>query len=133
MKNETGEAFTEEIVVIDGVTAVRRRQINATHKKRSPYLHVPMECVTILASTNLSAGGWPLALWIIWYHRVSSGEAAAVTAAFAKRAGLATRSARRCAVAALEATGLFEVTRRGNMALGISLGAQLKSALQEKG
>jgi hypothetical protein len=131
MKNNPDKNFIEETVVIDGVTAVRRRKAKFSEGKRSPYLHVPMECMSILANADLPPSGWKLAIWILWHHRVSSGEAATISATFANRAGLTTRATRRYAVDALEETGLFDVIRKGKAAARINLGAKLKSALKK--
>ena len=132
MKKDTAKEFVEEEVVVDGVTAVRRRRVNVTPERQAPFLHVPMECVKILSTSSLPSAGWSLGLWIIWHYVVSSGGAAAVTTVFASRAGVPKRAARRHAVAALEATGLFEVTRKGRDAVRISPGPKLKAALKRK-
>lgn len=117
--------YVEDEVVIDGLLAVRRRKAPTTRKAKGHFLHVPMTCVTTLAEAEIPAKAWPLALWIIWHHMVSRGEAATVSAAFAKKAKIEGRSARRHAVNALEASGLFELNRHGREAVKLSLGSEL--------
>jgi hypothetical protein len=131
MKNNPDKSFIEETVIIDGVTAVRCRKAKFSDGKRSPYLYVPMKAMTILAEADIPPSGWKLVIWVLWHNRVSSGEATTVSATFAKRAGLNTRAARRYAVAALEATGLFDVIRKGKAAAKVTPGSQLKTMLKK--
>ena len=121
--------YIEEEVVIDGVPAIRRRQRQTVRKAQEPYLHISMGCVTALAAAGIPATAWPLALWVIWHHIVSSGCAASISTSFAARAGVDSRAARRHAVAALEASGLFQVSRTGTAAVQIALGPALKTLL----
>ena len=121
--------YIEEEVVIDGVSAVRRRHRQTVRKAREPYLHISMDCVTTLAVAGIPTTAWSLALWIIWHHMVSSGGAAPISATFAARAGIESRAARRHAVVALEASGLFHVSRTGTAAAQIALGPALKTLL----
>ena len=121
--------YIEEQVFIDGVSAIRRRKGSPVQKAREPYLYCPMQCVTALANAKIPASAWPLALWVIWHHVVSSGGAAPISAAFAARAGIDSRAARRHAVAALEASGLFQVSRTGTAAVQIALGHPIKTLL----
>jgi len=62
---------------------------------------------------------------------VSRGEEATVSAAFAKKAGIEGRSARRHAVNALEVSGLYELSRQGTEAVRVRLGHNLKSLLHQ--
>ena len=87
--------YVEEAIVVDGVLALRRRKIPAARKVREPYLHIPMSCVTALARAKIPSTAWPLALAVLQHHIVA-GRAAEVTAAFASRAGVGGRAARRC-------------------------------------
>lgn len=128
MKQVAAE-YIEEEVVIDGVPAIRRRQRQTIRKAREPYLHISMGCVTALAAAGIPATAWPLALWVIWHHMVSSGGAASMSTSFAARAGVNSRAARRHAVAALEASGLFQVSRTGTAAVQIGLGPALTTLL----
>ena len=121
--------YIEEQVVIEGVSAIRRRNSAPARKAHKPYLYLPMACVTALSKANLSATAWALALWVIRHHVVSSGGAAPISATFAARAGIDSRAARRHAVAALEASGLFNVSRTGTAAVQIALGPPLKILL----
>ena len=121
--------YIEEEVFIDGVSAVRRRKGSPHRKAHKPYLYLPMECVAALGNANLSSTAWPLALWVIWHHMVSPGGAAPISATFAARAGIESRAARRHAVVALEASGLFHVSRTGTAAVQIALGPALKTLL----
>ena len=122
-------SYIEEEVVVDGVPAIRRRQRQTVRKAQEPYLHITMGCVTALAAAGISATAWPLALWVIWHHIVSSGCAASISTSFAARAGVDSRAARRHAVAALEASGLFQVSRTGTAAVQVALGPALKTLL----
>jgi len=122
--------YIEEEVVVDGVPAIRRRQRQTVRKVREPYLHTPMACVTALAAAGIPATAWPLALWVIWHHMVSSGGAAIISTSFAARAGIASRAARRHAVGALETSGLFQVSRTGTAAVQIALAPPLKVLLR---
>ena len=121
--------YIEEEVIIDGVSAIRRRQRQTVRTAREPYLHISMGCVTALAAAGIPATAWPLALWVIWHHIVSTGCAASISTSFAARAGIDSRSARRHAVGALEASGLFQVSRTGTAAVQIALGPALKTLL----
>ena len=119
----------EEQVIIEGVSAIRRRKASPARKTRELYLHCPMQFVKMLANARIPAAAWPLALWVIWHHMVSSGGAASITSTFAARAGINSRAARRHAVAALEASRLFQVSRAGTAAVKIALGPPLKNLL----
>lgn len=121
--------YLEEEVIIDGVPAIRRRQRQTVRKAREPYLHISMGCVTALAAAGIPATAWPLALWVIWHHMVSSGGAASISTSFAARASIDSRAARRHAVGALEASGLFQISRTGTAAVQIALGPALKTLL----
>jgi hypothetical protein len=119
----------DEEVLVDGVRAIRRRKSGTTRRSQEPYLHLPMACITALGGAGLSAAAWPLALWVLWHHVVFK-RPAAVTAAFASRAGTVGRAARRYAVEALEASGLFHVTRNGTRATMVSPSATLKAMVK---
>ncbi len=123
--------YIEEEVTIDGVLAIRRRKAPTTRKAKGHFLHVPMTCIAALAEAEIPAKAWALALWIIWHHMVSRGEEATVSAAFAKKAGIEGRSARRHAVNALEVSGLYELSRQGTEAVRVRLGQKLKSLLHQ--
>lgn len=117
--------FTEETVVIDGVTATRRRKASAPPKAPEYFLHIPMKYVEALSIAKISAAAWSLALWVLWHHTVTRGKPATISATFAARAGIKDRSARRHAVELLEASGFFKVTRKGKEAAKITLAAEL--------
>ena len=108
--------YTEEEVVVDGVRAIRRRKAQPVRQAREHYLRIPMACITALGKAGFPASAWPLALWVIWYHTVAKSPAC-ITTQFASRAGIEGRSARRHALAALEASGLFQVRRNGTKAV----------------
>jgi hypothetical protein len=131
MKEDQDEAFVYEPSEVDGIAAVRRRKVKSGSKTRRHYFYAPMDCMVLLANADLPPSGWKLAIWVLWHHRVSSGGAATISATFAKRAGLNTRAARRYAVAALEATGLFDVIRKGKAAAKVTPGSQLKTMLKK--
>lgn len=122
-------SFVEEEVLVDGVPAIRRRKLQPPRKQRPAYLLIPMGCVEALSTAKLPSAGWSLALWIIWQHKVSSGEAAMISSKFATRAGIQFRAGRRHALASLEATGLFQVTRNGKQTVRVSLGTKFKEIL----
>ena len=121
--------YIEEEVVVDGVPAIRRRHRQTAQKAKEPYLHISMACVTALAAESIPAAAWPLALWVIRHHMVSSGGAASISATFAARAGIDSRAARRYAVDALEASGMFAVARNGTEAAKVSPSGKLKRLL----
>jgi hypothetical protein len=121
--------YIEEHVFIDGVSATRKRKDSPERKSREYYLHCPMGCVTALANAKIPSTAWPLALWIIWNHRVSSGGPASISNSFAGRAGVDGRAARRHAVGALEASGLFQIFRNGTAAIKITPSPSLKDML----
>jgi len=132
MNNDLALDFVEETVVIDGIEAVRRRKKGAARKRGAAYLHIQMECVGMFSEARLPSAGWPLGLWVIWHYMVSSGQAASVTATFAERAGVKTRATRRHALSALEASGLFEVTRKGKESIRVSPSPRLQAVLNKK-
>ena len=117
--------YAEEAVVVDGVRAIRRRRISA-RKIQEPYLHIPMTCVTTLAQAGIPSTAWPLALASLQHHMVT-GRAAAITAAFASRVGVEGRAARRHAIDALAASGLFHVQRDGKQATKVLPASRLKT------
>ena len=123
--------FIEEKVVIDGIEAVRRRKKDVTQKRGAAYLHIQMECVSMLSRAGLPSAGWSLGLWVIWYYMVSSGQAASITATFAERAGVKTRATRRHAISALEASGLFDLNQKGKEAAKVSPTSKLMAALNK--
>jgi hypothetical protein len=127
--NALADGYIEEEVIVDGVRAIRKRKAPTPRKAKELYLHVPMTCITAIAEAKIPAKAWPLALWIIWHHKVSSGKAATISETFAIRAGIATRAGRRHAIDALAANNLFEVTRNGKEAVRISLGKNLVALL----
>ena len=110
--------YTEEEVVVDGVRAIRRRKAQPVRQAREHYLRIPMACITALGKAGVPASAWPLALWVIWHHTVAKSPAC-ITTQFASRAGIEGRSARRHALAALEASGLFQVRRNGTKSVEI--------------
>ena len=110
--------YTEEEVVVDGVRAIRRRKAQPVRQAREHYLRIPMACITALGKAGVPASAWPLALWVIWHHTVAKSPAC-ITTQFASRAGLEGRSARRHALAALEASGLFQVRRNGTKSVEV--------------
>ena len=116
--------YTEEEVEVDGVRAIRRRKAKPVLQAREYYLHIPMACITALGKAGIPAAAWPLALWVIWHHTVARNPAC-ITTQFASRAGVEGRSARRHALAALEASGLFQVCRNGTKAVQVSPMANL--------
>jgi hypothetical protein len=116
--------YAEEAVVVDGVRAIRRRSISA-RKIQEPYLHIPMTCVTTLAQAGIPSTE-PLALASLQHHMVT-GRAAAITAAFASRVGVEGRAARRHAIDALAASGLFHVQRDGKQATKVLPASRLKT------
>lgn len=115
----TASDYNEEAVVVDGVSAIRRRKAKPVRQAREHYLHITMACVTALGKSGIPAAAWPLALWVIWHHTVAKSPAC-ITTQFASRAGIEGRSARRHALAALEASGLFQVRRNGTKAVQVS-------------
>lgn len=119
--------FTEETIVVDGITATRRRKISSSSKASQHYLHIPMKYIEALSMTKISSAAWSLALWILWHHKVTRGKPATISATFAARAGIKDRSARRYAIDALEASGLFEVIRKGTEAAKITPGNKLQA------
>lgn len=119
--------FTEETIVVDGVTATRRRKISPPRKTQEYYLHIPMKYIEALSLTKISAAAWSLALWVLWHHTVTRGKPAVISATFAARAGIKDRSARRHAIDALEISGLFTVIRKGTQAAKITLAAKLRA------
>lgn len=121
--------YTEEHVFIDGVSAIRKRKDAPKRKSHEYYLHCPMGCVTALANAKIPSAAWPLALWIIWNHMVSSGGHASISNSFAGRAGVDGRAARRHAVGALEDSGLFQIFRNGTAAVKITPSPSLKNML----
>ncbi len=110
--------YTEEEVVVDGVRAIRRRKAQPVRQAREHYLRIPMACITALGKAGVPASAWPLALWVIWHHTVAKSPAC-ITTQFASRAGIEGRSARRHALAALKASGLFQVRRNGTKSVEI--------------
>jgi hypothetical protein len=122
--------YVEEAIVVDGVLALRRRKIPAARKVREPYLHIPMSCVTALARAKIPSTAWPLALAVLQHHIVA-GRAAEVTAAFASRAGVGGRAARRYAIAALAGSGLFHVRKDGKRATKVSPTSRLKTETRD--
>ena len=125
-------SFIEEKVTVDGVAAVRRRAVKSLQKTHEPYLHIPMTCIMVLSEAKIPATAWSLALWIIWHYIVSSGKSASISASFASKAGITDRPARRYAVNALEASGLFDVSRHGKEAAKVAPRAELKATLRRK-
>ena len=85
---------------------IRYQEHRDGQKSPDYYLHIPMACITALASKEISAKAWPLALWVLWQYRVSGGKPVTISTTFAQKAGVEGRSARRHAVNALEATGV---------------------------
>jgi hypothetical protein len=128
--NGLPDGYIEEKDVYYGVPAIRRRKKVPEQKPPDYYLHIPMACITALASKEISAKAWPLALWVLWQYRVSGGKPATISTNFAQKAGVEGRSARRHAVNALEATGLFVVTRDGTEAAKIAPGEDLKTTMR---
>ena len=122
-------SLVEEEVWIDGVKAIRRRKIKATTQRNAPYLHVPMACFEALGAVKLASAGWQLAIWVIWHYVVTSGEAVSISAAFAAKAGIHSRAARRHAIASLQNTDLFEVTHDGKKAASVSVGKKMRKIL----
>ena len=108
---------------------IRYQEHRDGQKSPDYYLHIPMACITALASKEISAKAWPLALWVLWQYRVSGGKPVTISTTFAQKAGVEGRSARRHAVNALEATGLFVVTRDGTEAAKIAPGEDLKTTM----
>lgn len=123
------EGYTEERIVIDGVSAIRRRKRLPPRKASEPYLHIPMKCIEALSTANISASAWALALWVIWHYVVTHGRAASISATFASRAGIQARSARRHAIESLAASKLFDISRNGTEAIKIVPGARLKALI----
>lgn len=119
--------YTEDTVVLDGVSAIRRRKNLPARKPKEPYLHIPMKCLEALCAVKLTANAFSLALWIIWHYTVTRGSPASISATFASRAGVTDRAARRYAIAALEASGLFDIRRNGTEATKIMPGEHLKA------
>jgi len=128
MKPLPNEYYLENVVV-DGVAATRRRKIQPTRKSKKLYLNIPMACISALSSKEISAKAWPLALWVLWHFIVSGGKPTNISTAFALKAGIEGRSARRHAVNALEASGLFIVSRIGREATNIVPGSHLQNTL----
>ena len=123
--------YTQETVVADGITAIRRRKNLSSRKACEPYLHIPMVCLEALSKARLPTSAFSLALWVIWHFTVTRGGAASISASFASQAGIADRSARRYAIAALEASGLFEAQQRGKEATRVVPSGQLKALLSK--
>ena len=116
--------YTEDEVVVDGVRAIRRRKAKPVRQAREHYLYIPMACISALGKAGIPAAAWPLALCVIWHHTVAKSPAC-ITTQFALRAGIEGRGARRHALAALEASGLFQVCRDGTKAVQVSPMANL--------
>ncbi len=127
--NHASAHYIEEEVVVDGVSAIRRRKPRRARETQEPFLHVPMACITALGKAEIPAKAWPLALWVIWHHIVVK-RPAGVTAKFAVRAGIPGRAARRYAVEALATSGLFYVSRKGTQAVTVAPSAALKALLK---
>jgi len=126
VKNGGANYIEEAVVVVDGVRAIRRRKSQPASKSPEIYLHVPMACITALAKAEIPATAWPLALWVIWHHMVVK-RPVGITADFAARAGISGRAARRYAVEALAASGLFHVLRKRTRATEVAPNAALQA------
>ncbi len=125
----SSSGYTETSEVIDGVPAIRRRRNFPAKKASEPYLHIPMQCLEALAGVELPTSAVFLALRVIWHFKVTRGEAASISAAFASCVGITDRSARRYAITSLEASGLFDVHRNGKQATKIAPGKRLKALI----
>jgi len=121
--------YIEDKVVVDGVSAIRRRKNSPARKLKEPYLHIPMKCLEALCAAKLTAHAFSLALWIIWHYTVTRGSPTIISAKFASRAGINDRAARRYAIAALEGSGLFDVQRKGTEATKLNPADSLKAIL----
>ena len=128
----TSEGYIEESVMVDGVAAKRRRKIPTAPNVPHYYLNIPMAFVTAIATKEMSAKAWPLALWVLWHYKVSGGKPAIISTAFAQKAGVEGRSARRHAVNALEATALFIISRDGTEAAKVAPSEELKIKMRLK-
>lgn len=126
-----GADYIEEEVVVDGIRAIRRRKAGSARKAREPYIHLPMSCITVMAAARIPAKAWPLALWVLWHHIVAK-RPAAVTAKFALRAAIDNRAARRHAVEALVASGLFNASRLGTEATKVAPTAALRAMVSAR-
>ena len=126
-----GTNYIEEAVVVDGVQAIRRRKSRPPSKSPELYLHVPMACITALGQAEIPASAWSLALWVLWHHMVAR-RPASVSAEFGSRAGMAGRPARRYAVDALAASGLFHVSRNGTRTLTVAPNAALREMVRPR-
>jgi hypothetical protein len=125
------EGYTEEKIVVDGVTAIRRRKKLSPRKAQEYYLRISMKCIEALSAANISATAWPLALWVIWHYMVTQGSAASISATFASRAGIQGRAARRYAIKSLADSMLFEILRSGTEAVKITPASQLKTLISK--
>jgi hypothetical protein len=121
-------AYIEDVVVVDGVKAIRRRSLPRTNRVNQPYLHISMQCVPILCRANISGPAWALALGVLRQWKLR-GHPASVTSAFAASVGIDSRGSRRHAIDTLAASGLFEVIKRGKRATLVSVGPQLEAVL----
>jgi hypothetical protein len=117
--------YAEEAVIVDSVRAIRRRRISA-RKIQEPYLHIPMTCVTTLAQAGSPRwhGRWRWPLFSITW---SPEGRRLFPAAFASRVGVEGRAARRHAIDALAASGLFHVQRDGKQATKVLPASRLKT------
>ena len=115
----SSQQFIEERVVVDGVRAIRKQKARAPVKAKELYLHISMRGIEAMTQAKLPANAWALAIWIVWRYMVTK-KPAVISAEFALRAGIVDRSGRRYAIDALEASGLFIVTRSGKLAAKVS-------------